>query len=307
MKKILQIIFLSLLFVPQFILASDAYIKTDISIGQGFLSEHAKKCYLITPEHVIDGAKNIHFMTADRKTHSAKTIKTFEVDLAILEVDNIKACRHKQTEPTTKLSSILKVYRDGVLKTRLSDGSTLQTKITIKGIDQTEYLQIEPLKKTDVLKQGYSGSTLYIAEQPAGMLLEVGDDNIGYIYRFDAITNKLSSYFTPVDTTQIVKTADAKNIMALGTIKGEIAKDKTVEHLFNWEENSPIKINIKKMGGGYAYKFNIFNDEDELMHKGNIDGGSKYDFSFTPLKNGTYKIQLIGTSRYGKYDIEVKQ
>lgn len=233
-NKISRRALISLLIIPSYLHASDAYIKTENSIGQGFLFERQNTCYLATPEHVVEGAINISFMTADRKSHKAVIFKIFDVDLAILKVDDFKACIHKQPESKTRLSSLLKVYRDGILKSRLSDGSILQTKVTIKGIDKAEYLQILPRKKNDILKQGFSGSILYIADQPAGMLLEVDDENIGYVYRHDAISKKLSSQFIQNADKSINDKKTKKAILQVGTITGDIAKDKSNEYSFSW-------------------------------------------------------------------------
>ena len=287
--------------------ASDAFIKTEKSIGQGFLIERQKTCYLVTPEHVVGDANNISFMTADRKSHKAEIIKIFDVDLAILEVDDHNVCLHKQPEAKTRLISLLKIYRDGVLKSRLSDGSILQTKVTIKGIDQSEYLQILPRKKSDILKQGFSGSLLYIADQPAGMLLEVDDENVGYVYRQDAISKKLSSHFIQDDKSINIK-QEKKKILRVGSLKGDISQDKSIDYSFSWEENSPIIFNIQKAKKDYWYTFSILDAEGEQQFKGTTHRGSKnYKFAFTPTKSGVYTIRLVGTRDYGKFNIKVEQ
>jgi hypothetical protein len=287
--------------------ASDAYIKTDSSIGQGFLFERNNICYLGTPKHVVEDANSINFMTADRKNHDAKIEKLFEVDLAILKVKNPKACSFKQPEGKTRLRSLLKIYRDGILKSRLSDGSILQTKITITGIDETEYLQITPQKKKDILKQGYSGSILYVADQPAGMLLEVDDENIGYVYRQDALSNKLKSYFQQDNKNITQKSKKISNIPSLGNMQGDLAKDKTKEFQFSWQKNSPVTLSFKKTKGNLQFTLFILDEEGDQQFQQNFATTGEYEFAFTPTTTGVYTIRLVGYQGYGKFDIKIGQ
>ena len=111
-----QALILLFMIIPGLVYASDAYIKTGKSIGQGFLLERQNTCYLITPKHVVEGGDDISFMTADRKNYKAETIKVFDVDLAVLKVNAFKACINKQAERKTRLISLLKIYSDYICK-----------------------------------------------------------------------------------------------------------------------------------------------------------------------------------------------
>ncbi len=303
--KIKLVVSLYLLISTTFLYASDAYIKTDQSIGQGFLFERKDICYLATPTHVVEDATDIQFMTADRKTHKAEIFKNYDVDLTLLKVPDAKACLHKQEEATTDLSARLKIYLDGVLKSRLSDGSTLQTKVTVTQVDDTEYLQIRTRKKSDILKQGYSGSTLYIADQSAGILLEVDEDNFGYIYRQDAIARKLQETFGDASEVKVVDEGAPPQV---GELKGEITLGQVMENAFSWERNSPILISAQgKKNNNVAYQLRVLDASGSKLYQEPIDGRYDTKRAFTPPESGIYTIQLTGVTSFGEFDIKVDQ
>ncbi len=303
--KIKLVVSSFLLISTNFLYASDAYIKTDQSIGQGFLFEREDTCYLATPTHVVEDATGIQFMTADRKSHKAEIFKNYDVDLTLLKVLDSKACLHKQEEATTDLSARLKIYLDGVLKSRLRDGSTLQTKVTVTQVDDTEYLQIRTRKQSDILKQGYSGSILFIADQPAGILLEVDEDNFGYIYRQDAISKKLLETF---GGKTVVKVVDEVIPPQVGEVNGKIAKEQLIDHEFLWEGNSPILISARgKKKNNVAYRLRVLDGSGSELYKDTIDGRYDSQRAFTPPESGVYTIQLTGVTRFGDFDINVDQ
>ncbi|MET0123820.1 MAG: hypothetical protein ABW124_22540, partial [Candidatus Thiodiazotropha sp. 6PLUC9] len=301
---ILAVLFLPLLNSTH---ASDAFIKTGSSTGQGFLLKRAEDCYLITPSHVVEAIENIQFMTADRKYHNAVIKNHFDTDMAILKVENTKACHLKQPEAKTRLSSLLKIYRDGVLKSRLSDGSILQTKVTIKGIDETEYLQIRPSKEKDILKQGYSGSVLYIADQTAGMLLEVDTENTGIVYRVDAISDKISAYFDDSTSEEKISQAENPSTQLPSNISGQITKNQILGFKYSLEENSPIKLTMKSMPDDYRAYLAILDNDEKQQFLRKFTGSQGFEYVFTPLSSGPHTLQLKGASGFGKFDIALSQ
>ena len=188
------------LLLPLSAVASDAYIDTGSTRGQGYLFMDADTCFLVTPAHVAKSSNELSFLAVDRKSHVAKKVKEFDVDLALYELEKSNLCRSLPEYGSTRLSALLKIYRDGVIKTRLSDASVLQTKIEITGIDESYYLQVRVRSSSDTLKQGFSGSQLFVAEQPAGILIEVDEDGYGYVLRSDAI-EKLLNGSVPKEST----------------------------------------------------------------------------------------------------------
>src|SRR5690606_14568697 len=124
-------------------------------------------------------------------------------------------------------------------------GSVLQSKIVINTVDETEYLAIKPERADEPFKQGYSGSILFVAEQAAGVLLEV-DEEGGVVYRADALTGMLDEHFGVEDETKAVTTteslADTTDDSAVTTnshLTGRLAANQVKDHEVIMLVNSP--------------------------------------------------------------------
>jgi hypothetical protein len=284
--------------------ASDVQIITDKSKGQGFLYKHQDNCFVVTPSHVIDEATKISVLTASRKSYSAKLVKNFDIDLALLELKSAKKLCEKATfNQSNKLTSLLKIYEEGVLKSKLADGSTLQTKVNIVGVDETEMLQIKPQKSTDILKQGYSGSVLFIANQPSGILLEV-DEGSGYVYRADALNKKLLTYFYPNGLSVSIE----KKVPAIADVmEGRIAKNQVLEFKFIGEANSPIEFSQVPSDERVDFKLEIINAKRKVEYSNNFISPQGKAFAFTPSKSGKYTVRVTGTSGHGSFTFNVRQ
>ncbi|GHF94874.1 trypsin-like peptidase domain-containing protein [Thalassotalea marina] len=285
--------------------AADVQIVTDVAKGQGFFYSNEGKCFVVTPSHVIEDAKEIKALTASRKSYKAKLVKNFDIDLALLELKaEKKVCRGAEFSQPTKLSSLLKIYEEGVLKSKLADGSTLQTKVNIVGVDESEFLQVKPQKVKTILKQGYSGSILFIANQPSGILLEV-DDGSGYVYRADALNKRLEKHFypngKPNNSQKETQTINEK-------IEGKLAKDQTVEYKFQGEANSAVEFEMLPTDGEVRYDFYILDSRGKkLFSDGEFFSNREYRFTFTPPKSGTYTVRLKGKRGHSSYHIKMSQ
>ncbi|MEP1384075.1 MAG: hypothetical protein ABJK64_09790, partial [Paraglaciecola sp.] len=280
------IVFLFLL--PFIVNATDVQILTETTKGQGFLYSHQSNCYVITPAHVVANSKFVHALTSDRKKYTLKLVKKFDVDLALLLVNKPKRlCQSTSFNRAKKLPSLLKIYSEGAIKSKLSDGSTLQTKVDIIGIDDKEYIQIKPKKEKNILKQGYSGSVFYVANQAAGILLEV-DDGSGFIYRSDALIKMLDSYFYPSGRPQ--KVVDEVPV-ADEHMKGSIAEGQVKTYQYLGERNSAVRFEFNKTDRQHSYRFFITDKRGKEVFKTKKLGSNyDYQYAFTPLKSGNYTI-----------------
>jgi hypothetical protein len=280
------------------VFASDVQIITDTSKGQGFLYKHQDKCFVVTPSHVIDEATKISVLTASRKSYSAKLVKNFDIDLALLELKSAKKlCKKATFNQSNKLTSLLKIYEEGVLKSKLADGSTLQTKVNIVGVDETEFLQIKPKKDHDILKQGYSGSVLFIANQPSGILLEV-DEGSGYVYRSDALNKRLEKHFYP----QGLPTSDKKETPIISEImEGKIAKNQVLEFTYIGEANSPIEFSQVPSDENTKFSLEIINAKRKVEYNSNFYSYKDKAFAFTPSKSGKYTVRITGLDGHGSF------
>ncbi|GHF94879.1 S1C family serine protease [Thalassotalea marina] len=284
--------------------AADVQIVTDVAKGQGFFYTNEGKCFVVTPSHVIEDAKQIKALTASRKSYDAKLVKNFEIDLALLELKaEKKVCKGAVFSQPTKLSSLLKIYEEGVLKSKLADGSTLQTKVNIVGVDETEFLQIKPQKIKTTLKQGYSGSILFIANQPSGILLEVDDGN-GYVYRADALNKRLEEHFYPNGK---INNSPKETPAINEKIEGKLAQGQTIEFKFFGEKNSPIEFIKVPSEESVLFRVEIIdgNGITQFKKNGRSSGtsfsGKQESYAFTPKKSGTFTFKVIGRKGNGSF------
>ena len=299
-----SIFFLLALLPPLSAFSSVVQVITDQSLGQGFLYKSKSDCYVVTPSHVISDAKNIKILAANRKYYPANIEHRFDIDLALLKLsDEEKVCRAASFDQKINLSTLLKIYEEGVLKGRLSDGSTKQIKVDIPGVDETEYLQIKSSKEKDVLKQGYSGSVLYIANQIAGILLEV-DEGSGYVYRVDALNIKLKSYFY-VDGTPDNQISQHKIIN--NSFSGELSKGAVAEYKFQGEVNSPIEFFSLPSSQNVKFWFEILDRRNKVLYSKTYLSRDTNRFAFTPKERGTYTVRLTGSGGYGDFKFGLEQ
>ena len=284
--------------------AADVQLVTDVAKGQGFFYLNEGKCFVVTPSHVIEEAKEIKALTASRKSYEAKLVKNFDIDLALLELKaEKKVCKGAVFNQSKKLSSLLKIYEEGVLKSKLADGSTLQTKVNIVGVDETEFLQVKPQKNKTILKQGYSGSILFIANQPSGILLEV-DDGSGYVYRADALNKRLEKHFYPNGKPKKLKN-EVPTISEV--MKGKIAKGKVLSFNYIGEANSPIEFAQVPSDERADFKLEIINAKRKVEYKNNFDSAYDRKFAFTPSKSGKYTVRITGIKNHGSFKFNVQQ
>lgn len=286
--------------------ASDVLISTDIGVGQGLLYKHNNVCYVVTPSHVIEGSKTLSGMTTDRKRYALEIEHKFDIDLALLTAKRqISWCSAQDFSLAEKLPTVLEIFEYGILKTKLGDGSTLQTKVDIIGVDNTEFLEIRTTNSDDSLKQGYSGGVLFVADQPAGVLIEVSEGS-GYIYRADALVQKLKQHF-PSNNQQTKRKAAEKpaNEKFTGRLR---SRGDVSEYNFVGQANSPVEFVLIPQSGSMEYTFHILdNFGNRVFRPRNFQSYQDDQFAFTPPKNGRYTIRLVGKRGGGSFGILIKQ
>jgi len=308
----LSLISLSALFSP-FSYSSDVLVSADFNVGQGFNYLVNNTCYVVTPKHVIGDATTANIMLPTRQYFTADLAHVFDVDMAILESNIPEAqCNRNTFLQVSDLKKLLEVYQTGVLKTRLADGSVLQSKIVINTVDETEYLAIKPERADEPFKQGYSGSILFVAEQAAGVLLEV-DEEGGVVYRADALTGMLDEHFGVEDETKAVTTteslADTTDDSAVTTnshLTGRLAANQVKDHEVIMLENSPVEFVLKRTEGNQMrFAIQIMDRRENMLLDYNFYSTDDYNFAFTPPKSDTYIVRILGLRSFGEFDIQM--
>ena len=344
MKKISLIyVFLAgIIFYQPVCFSSDAFVSADGSFGQGYFRTRGNECLFITPAHVVEDAGEITLITDSRKEISADILNIFPGDIALLKV-NLKGketCPKSSWSNGNKLSAFLKIYGDGYIITRLEDGSSLRTEVKIQGYDKFSTIKITSLNPKVDISKGFSGSPLFVADRPAGMLLSV-KNGIGKVTRQDALNSYLSLFFnaqddanessnvqpisapTPkhshppevVNTTHVEKKSTPKKIsQAVDGIKigssltGSIAKGNKIRKKIYLEKNSPITLStpINRWGQYQVYITDDIDEDAKAIWKFYTDQGRPRSYGFTPPKTGIYYINIYGKSGHGEYSVKVK-
>jgi|GEM_PF-2158208 len=292
--------------------SSDVLVSADFNVGQGFNYLVNGTCYVVTPKHVLGDAQTANIMLPTRQYFTADLEHVFDVDMAVLESNIPEAqCNRNTFLQVTDLKKLLDVYQTGVLKTRLADGSVLQSKIVINTIDETEYLAIKPERADEPFKQGYSGSILFVADQAAGVLLEV-DDEGGVVYRADALTQMLDEHFGVEDTAEVsvatgeAKLADDSEVTTNSHLTGRLAQNQIKDHEVKMLENSPIEFVLKaNEGNRMRYSIRIMDRRENTLLDYDFYNDDAYNFAFTPPKSDVYIVRLVGLSSFGEFDIKM--
>lgn len=292
--------------------ASDVLVSANFNVGQGFHYRVNDTCYVVTPNHVLGDAQSANIMLPTRQYQTAELEQSFDVDVAILKATTPMAlCNANSFLQVSDLNKLLGVYQDGVLKTRLADGSVLQTKVVIQAVDDSEFLAIKPERSDEAFKQGYSGSILFVAEQAAGVLLEV-DDQGGIVYRADALTELLNDYFdvsSKVATSNQTAESSAsdEDVTTTNTrLEGRIAKNQIKDYNVSMLGNSPIEFVLKATEAGEAkYSVQVLDKRENELLDYNFWTTRSYNFAFTPPQDDDFIVRVKGLQSFGEYDIQM--
>lgn len=292
--------------------SSDVLVSADFNVGQGFNYLVNGTCYVVTPKHVLGDAQTANIMLPTRQYFTADLAHVFDVDMAVLKSNIPEAqCNRNTFLQVSDLKKLLDVYQTGVLKTRLADGSVLQSKIVINTVDETEYLAIKPERADEPFKQGYSGSILFVAEQAAGVLLEV-DDEGGVVYRADALTQMLDKHFGVEDTseeslaTEEAQEVNDSEVTTNSHLTGRLAQNQIKDHEVKMLENSPIEFVLKaNEGNRMRYSIRIMDRRENTLLDYDFYNDDAYNFAFTPPKSDVYIVRLVGLSSFGEFDIKM--
>lgn len=290
--------------------ASVVKVETNNQVGQGFLIAIKGECTLLTPKHVVKGANTISVLTATRETFQAEIIELFEtVDFAKLST-NVPywQCQNASLQTKTSLSTLLSVYDSGTVKTMVEDGSLKQITVQITRVDDTEFLEIIPVDSADNLKQGQSGSMLYVAGEPAGLLIELYEGK-GLIYRVEAMEGlvfknpSLSEKDAP--KTSIAK--DESRIEISDHINTELTVNKSRTFTIQLEENSPVLFENIKTDKYVRFQVQVLDAANLPVYTFQLDSNRGAFVPFTPKSTAVYTIKLKGLKKEGKASIKVNQ
>ncbi|MFK8015831.1 MAG: hypothetical protein AB8G17_10370, partial [Gammaproteobacteria bacterium] len=285
-------------------------ITTEKSVGQGFIFPQDGKCLLATPRHVIDGVKSISLRTSTNEKFTPSLVKRFDIDLAMLSTPvPLWQCQRSTLEPAAPLATLLSVYDSGVLKTMVGDASLEQMKVQIITVEETESLQIRPSNPDDQLKQGQSGSILYIADVAVGMLIELYE-GAGIVYRADALSKLMAGTASADGSAQNAPNQEklaAADLQVGKRFSGKLATGETQEFSINLQANSPIEIQNIGMQNLLTYSFSILDATGVSVFSNNFYAKRAAAVAFTPKEDGLHTIKLAGAQYQGRFKIRLNQ
>lgn len=299
--------------------ASDAYLKADENeTGQGIFRQRNTECLLITPAHVVENALVIEATTADRSQYQAEVIELFPGDLSVLRLktDHSVACRQARWPSREQLNALLGTEKQGELHTMLADGSIRKIPVEVIGYDKYRNINIRPINQEDALAKGASGSPLFLAGQPAGMLLSV-NNGVGNVIRQDALANAIALFFDEGD-----KGGGAKPLAAEAaspkpsarsaapnndsTFTGTVLTNVAKEHAIMLNANSPIQITLSPTGDKVRYAVELIDSSNRVSCSRTLKNpllDAEVSFPCTPLATDKYALRVTGTGGEGAYKI----
>ena len=156
-----HITLLLMMFVMVEASASDAYVVAGNTTGQGVFQQRAEKCFFITTGQVVKNVTKTDLIMSQRVRYQAAVVSTSPDDVAILQVTLPKntTCPVSRKSPDAKVSMQLSSKREGIIKTRLEDGSLLQTPVMITSAGDQHYAQIVAKYSADLMDNGFKSDS----------------------------------------------------------------------------------------------------------------------------------------------------
>lgn len=161
--------------------------------GQGFLRQRGSDCYLMTPKHVVGGAREATVVGERAERRRAILERVYDPDLAILRILGKTGCPTRFPDGGA-LGRLLLSDRSARVVSRSQSGTTRYTPVEIIGSDD-RFILIRPASNERIF-QGLSGSPLMIGGSTAGMLQSVdSEQGTGRVLRQDYMARVLKSWF----------------------------------------------------------------------------------------------------------------
>jgi len=167
--------------------------------GVGYLGRHGSKCFVITPQHVLDESPNLSVnLSNSNRTLLGEKKKSYNAgdDVAIIELIGNVSEKCGKT-----LSSYTRVLRNdlsgnkSILKVAQRNGKYLSIPVEII-FDTGKFLTLTTIADNNQkLRKGHSGGTLYMNNKPIAQLQSVNaKKSTGTAIKFDEVMKKFDAY-----------------------------------------------------------------------------------------------------------------
>jgi len=176
--------------------AQQAMLRAD-EVGQALLRSRGERCYAVTPQHVM-GSETSALVTAPGRERGEgdvlRRIPAAPEPVALLSLRGLPASVCPPFEGVVALDDLLRAHADASLRLVRADGGVDRVPLQLASIE-VETFEVRAV--ADELKQGMSGGTVLVADQPVGLLVDVMDGGrTGRVARLDRIFERLAPHLT---------------------------------------------------------------------------------------------------------------
>ena len=175
--------------------ADQAFLRAG-EIGQGMLRSRADRCYGVTLEHVMAGETAASIVAPGRRVGEADLLRLVPAAperLALLSVRGIPPDLCPAFEGAPALDAALRTNQLASLRLVSQNGSFERLPLIIQLVD-IETFSVVPADGGTGFSQGMSGGTVFIGQQPVGMLVDVQEGRVGRVVRLDRAFERLAPY-----------------------------------------------------------------------------------------------------------------
>ncbi|WP_458098533.1 hypothetical protein [Roseomonas sp. WA12] len=188
-----------ILLAPAAAQADQAIIRAG-ETGQAMLRARGDRCYAFTPAHVV-GEESAALLTAAGRARGEgdvlRRVPAFPEPFTLLTVRGLPPALCPGFEGPPALDALLRGRPGGHLRMVRAEGAIERLPLTVLSVD-VETLEVQ-LEGGAPPSQGMSGGTVFLGEQPVGLLVDVDPvAGTGRVARLDRVFERLGPYFAAI-------------------------------------------------------------------------------------------------------------
>ncbi len=259
----------------------------NVEKGQGLFMKRGAECLVIAPKHLFteNRGADIKLTLGDKTIVNAEVIEKYAEDIAILRPDanTTYPCR-SQPFSNIQLDQLIDASTKATLHRRDAKGNVKLLHVRINTYDTYKSITVIPDATSGNLKQGYSGSSLFIDGHNVGMLTDINTetDNVGIVMQSRTLNSIVSPFFNAVSNDNEVALLLDKN--------SQFLRDALLESMDEnrYNESKSSNEGVLKLHAESRYE-TIDSDTDKLVRLYvTLD-------IVNPLGNSIYSKQIVET------------
>ena len=188
----------------------------NVEKGQGVVMKRGSECLVIAPKHLFteNRGADVKLTLGDKTIVNADVIEKYAEDIAILRPDaNTTYPCKSQPFSNIQLEQLIDASTKATLHRRDSKGNIKLLHVRINSYDTYKSITVIPDASGENLKQGYSGSSLFINGHNVGMLTDINTetDSVGIVMQSRTLNSIVSPFFNAVSSDNAVALLLDKN------------------------------------------------------------------------------------------------